>query len=150
MTALRYFNVYGPRQDYRRTIPPATSAFIIKLLRGERPIIYGSGLRRRDFVYVDDVNDFHLRCLEDERTVGNVYNLGSGSNHSILELYRRVADLLGTAIEPEYKPELPGEAEATLADVSAARALGWEPRVDLDEGLRRSIDYIKREVMQNT
>jgi UDP-glucose 4-epimerase len=66
-----------------------------------------------------------------------------------LELYRRVADLLGTAIEPEYKPELPGEAEATLADVSAARALGWEPRVDLDEGLRRSIDYIKREVMQN-
>ena len=149
MTALRYFNVYGPRQDYRRAIPPATSAFIIKLLRGERPIIYGSGLKRRDFVYVDDVNDFHLRCLEDERTIGNVYNLGSGSNHSILELYRRVADLLGSAIEPEYKPELPGEAAATLADVSAARALGWEPRVDLDEGLRRSIDYIKREVLQS-
>jgi UDP-glucose 4-epimerase len=66
-----------------------------------------------------------------------------------LELYRRVAGLLGTAIEPEYKPELPGEAAATLADVSAARALGWEPRVDLDEGLRRSIDYIKREVLQS-
>ena len=59
-TALRYFCVYGPVQDYRRTIPPVMSAFIIKLLKGERPTIYGTGEKRRDFIYVDDVNDFHL------------------------------------------------------------------------------------------
>lgn len=146
-TALRYFNVYGPRQDYRRTIPPAMSAFIIKLLRGERPTIYGTGRKRRDFIYVDDVNDFHVRCLDDARTIGGVYNLGSGANHSIDDIYRRIAARLGSGIEPERKPDLPGEAETTLADISAARALGWQPRVDLDEGLRRSIDYIKREVM---
>jgi nucleoside-diphosphate-sugar epimerase len=148
-TALRYFSVYGPRQDYRRTIPPAMSAFIIRLLRGERPTIYGSGKKRRDFVYVDDINDFHVRCLEDVRTIGNVYNLGSGINYSINDIYERITAQLGSRVEPEMKPDLPGEAETTLADISAARKLGWEPRVDLDEGLRRSIDYIKREVMQS-
>jgi nucleoside-diphosphate-sugar epimerase len=146
-TALRYFCVYGPRQDYRRTIPPIMSAFIIKLLKNERPTIYGTGSKRRDFIYVDDVNDFHLRCLDDERTIGNMYNIGSGVNYSVYEIYEHIAALLGTKLEPEMKPNLPGEAEVTLADISAARALDWEPRVDIDEGLRRSVDYIKREVL---
>jgi nucleoside-diphosphate-sugar epimerase len=146
-TALRYFCVYGPRQDYRRTIPPVMSAFIIKLLKDERPTIYGTGGKRRDFVYVDDVNDFHLRCLDDERTIGNVYNIGSGVNYSVHEIYEHIAALLGTSLEPERKPDMPGEAEITLADIGAARALGWEPRVDLDEGLRRSIDYIRTKVL---
>jgi len=147
-TALRYFCVYGPRQDYRRTIPPVMSAFILTLLKGARPTIYGTGGKRRDFVYVDDVNDFHLRCLDDERTIGNVYNIGSGVNYSVYEIYQHIAALLGTNIEPEMKPDLPGEAELTLADIGAARALGWEARVDLDEGLRRSVAYIKREVLE--
>jgi nucleoside-diphosphate-sugar epimerase len=146
-TALRYFCVYGPRQDYRRTIPPVMSAFIIKLLRGERPTIYGSGDKRRDFVYVDDVNDFHVRCIDDERTDGQVYNLGSGANYSVREIFDQIASLLGSNVEPEYRPDLPGEAQANLADVTAARSLGWEPRVPLREGLRRSIDYIKARVL---
>jgi UDP-glucose 4-epimerase len=149
-TALRYFCVYGPRQDYRRTIPPVMSAFIIKLLRGERPTIYGSGNKRRDFVYVDDVNDFHIRCLGDARTVGNVYNIGSGVNYSVYDIYRHIAALTGTKIEPEMRPDLPGEAENTLADIGAARALGWEPKIELDEGLGRSIAYITREVLRAT
>lgn len=142
-TALRYFGVYGPRQDYRRTIPPVMSAFIIKLLRGERPVIYGSGEKRRDFIYVDDVNDFHLRCIGDERTEGETFNLGSGVNYSVREIYDEIAAQLGSTIQPEYRPDLPGEAQANLADITAARALGWKPHVDLREGLRRSIDYIK-------
>ena len=143
MTALRYFCVYGPRQDYRRTIPPVMSAFIIKLLRGERPVIYGTGDKRRDFVYVDDVNDFHLRCVDDDRTNGRAFNVGSGTNASVREIYDTIASLLGSDVEPEHRPDLPGEATENLADISAARALGWEPRTDLREGLRRSIDYIK-------
>lgn len=70
ITVLRYFNVYGPAQDWRRVIPPVMSAFIIRLLRGERPVIYGTGGKRRDFIYVDDVNEFHLLALQDPRTVG--------------------------------------------------------------------------------
>lgn len=146
LTALRYFCVYGPRQDYRRTVPPVMSAFILKLLAGERPMIYGSGEKRRDFVYVDDVNDFHVQCLRDPRTVGGTFNLGSGQDHSVREIYALVRRLLGSELEPLVAPDLPGEAQRTLADVARARALGWSPRVGLDEGLRRTIAYIREHV----
>ena len=145
-TALRYFCVYGPRQDYRRTIPPVFSAFIIKLLRGERPVIYGNGEKRRDFVHVDDINDFHLLCMNDERTTGKVFNLGSGINHSVNEIYKLVSEKLKSDIKPVYKPDLPGEAIANLADIRAAKSLGWRPRISLDEGLESSIAYIRREI----
>jgi UDP-glucose 4-epimerase len=148
MTALRYFCVYGPRQDYRRTIPPVMSAFIIHLLRGTRPTIYGTGDKRRDFVYVDDVNDFHVQCLHDARTDGKVFNLGSGGSHSVREIFDTIQTLLGTAIEPIYRSDLPGEAFETRADVSLARSIGWEPRVSLEEGLRRSIAYIRENVIE--
>jgi UDP-glucose 4-epimerase len=146
MTALRYFCVYGPRQDYRRTIPPLMSAFIIRLLRGERPTVYGSGTKRRDFVYVDDVNDFHVQCLRDERTWGGTFNLGSGRDYSVLEILEEIQDLLGTNVAPVHEADLPGEAERTCGDVSRARTLGWEPRVSLRDGLQRSIDYIREHV----
>lgn len=146
LTALRYFCVYGPRQDYRRTIPPLFSAFIIKLLKNERPTIYGSGEKRRDFVYVDDVNDFHLLCMRDERTTGNVFNLGSGENYSVNEIFRIVRDLLGSKLEPIYKADLPGEALTTLANIEKANKLGWSPRVGLKDGLKSSIDFIKGEM----
>jgi UDP-glucose 4-epimerase len=145
-TALRYFCVYGPRQDYRRTVPPVMSAFIIRLLRGERPTIYGTGEKRRDFVYVDDVNDFHVRCLDDARTQGGTFNIGSGTNHSVSEILQEVQSLLGTRIEPEYAADQPGEAEHTQADISRAAALGWIPRVGLRAGLQHSIAYIREHV----
>lgn len=147
LTALRYFCVYGPRQDYRRTVPPVMSAFILKLLSGARPTIYGTGEKRRDFVYVDDVNDFHMMCLTDARTVGGTYNLGSGREHSVREIFDAVRTLLDSTDEPEYAQDLPGEAQRTCADVSRARALGWAPRVELEEGLRRSIEYIRAHVL---
>jgi UDP-glucose 4-epimerase len=148
ITILRYFNVYGPAQDWRRVVPPVMSSFIIRMLRGERPVIYGTGEKRRDFIYVDDVNDFHLAVLEDPRSNGRVYNVGSGVNFSINEVRRLVEELLRTGLEPIYKPDLPGEAQATLADISAARELGWEPKVDIHEGLRRSIQYIRERVLK--
>jgi UDP-glucose 4-epimerase len=148
MTGLRYFCVYGPRQDYRRTIPPVMSAFIMRLLRGERPTIYGTGEKRRDFVYVDDVNDFHVQCLREARTHGGTFNLGSGTDHSVLEILAELQSLLGTNLEPRFEPDLPGEAERTCGDIGRARALGWAPRVDLREGLRRSIAYIRTHVAE--
>jgi nucleoside-diphosphate-sugar epimerase len=146
-TALRYFCVYGPRQDYRRTIPPLMSAFIINLLQGKQPTIYGTGEKRRDFVYVDDINDFHLQCLNDPKTDGNVYNLGSGVSYSVREIFEAISTLLQTDIEPIYKPDFPGEAQITLADITEAKNLGWQPKVSLEEGLQKSIDYIKDHVL---
>jgi nucleoside-diphosphate-sugar epimerase len=146
-TALRYFCVYGPRQDYRRTIPPVMSAFIIKLLSGERPTIYGTGSKRRDFVYVDDVNDFHVACAFDTRTDNHTFNLGSGENYSVREIYDRIAALLQSPIQPRHEPDLPGEALETLADITLARSVGWTPKTDLDTGLRQSISYIRERVL---
>jgi nucleoside-diphosphate-sugar epimerase len=148
-TALRYFNVYGPRQDYRRTIPPVFSAFIIKLLKGEQPVIYGNGSKRRDFIHVDDINDFHILCINDDRTNGQVYNLGTGKNVSVKEIYDAVAKLIGTNIQPDFKPDQQGEAQENLADISKASALGWKPKTSLEEGLRGSIEYIRKNVVND-
>jgi len=146
-TALRYFCVYGPRQDYRRTIPPVMSAFIIHLLRGTQPTIYGSGEKRRDFIYVDDINDFHLLCMTSRATDGKTFNLGSGISHSINEIFNQVSTLLKIDVKPFYKPDLPGEAEITLADNQAAAKIGWRPRISLEEGLKRSIAYIREHAL---
>jgi nucleoside-diphosphate-sugar epimerase len=143
MTALRYFCVYGPRQDYRRAIPPVMSAFIIRLMRGEQPVIYGTGEKRRDFIHVDDVNDFHLRCISDSRTDGCVFNLGGGVSYSVKEIYQQVAKLLESKTRPAYLPDLQGEAENTLADISAAKALGWQPKITLQQGLASFVDYYR-------
>jgi UDP-glucose 4-epimerase len=148
LTIVRYFNVYGPAQDWRRVVPPVMSAFIIRMLRGERPIIYGTGEKRRDFIYVDDVNDFHMIVLEEPRSNGRVFNVGTGVNFSINEVYQLVEQLLQTGLKPIYKPDLPGEAQVTLADITAGRELGWQPKVDIYEGLRRSIQYIRERVLQ--
>lgn len=148
-TGLRYFNVYGPRQDYRRTIPPVMCAFIIALLKNERPIIYGSGEKRRDFIYIDDVNEFHLLMINNENGNNRIYNLGSGVNYSINEIYAMIRGLLGRDIQPIYTKDLPCEAEITLADFTKARSFGWEPKVNLEEGIRQSIEYIKRNVIGN-
>lgn len=146
-TALRYFCVYGPRQDYRRTIPPLMSAFMIKMLNGERPTIYGTGAKRRDFVYVDDVNDFHMQTMTDERTDGNVYNIGSGTNDSVQEIYDKIAQTLDFREPAIYLPDMAGEAEVTLADISSARSLGWSPKTSLDTGLAHALDYIRTHVV---
>lgn len=147
LTMVRYFNVYGPAQDWRRVVPPVMSAFIIRMLRGEPPVIYGNGEKRRDFIYVDDVNALHQVILEDPRSAGKVFNVGSGTNLSINEVYRLIEGVLKTGLKPIYKPDLPGEARVTLADVTNARQLGWTPKVNIEEGLRRSIRYIQERVL---
>jgi UDP-glucose 4-epimerase len=116
------------------------------MLQGQPPIIYGTGKRRRDFVYVDDVNDFHLIALVDDRADGNIYNVGSGVNYSVNEIYDLIEGLLGSGLLPIYKSELPGEAEITLADLTAANSLGWTPNVQITQGLSRTIKYLQTQV----
>jgi UDP-glucose 4-epimerase len=147
ITGLRYFNVYGPRQDYRRSIPPVMPAFIIALLKNKHPIIYGTGEKRRDFIYIDDVNNFHLLAMDDDRTSGNIYNLGSGKNYSVKEIYCAIKNLLKKDIAPVYRADFPFEADITLADIHKARAVGWKPAVRLEDGLKILIEYIKEHVI---
>jgi UDP-glucose 4-epimerase len=147
VTIVRYFNVYGPAQDWRRVVPPVMSSFIIRMLQGERPIIYGTGEKRRDFIYVDDVNDLHLVILEDDRADNEIFNIGSGVNFSINEIYGLTEELLKTGLRPIYKPDLPGEAQITLADITAAKRVNWNPRVDIRDGLSRTIEYLRSRML---
>jgi len=147
LTVVRYFNVYGPAQDWRRVFPPVVSSFTTKLLRGEQPTIYGTGKKRRDFIYVDDVNDLHLLILQTDRVRGKVLNVGSGKNFSISEIFELVEGKLRTGLRPRFAADMPGEAEATLADVSEEVKLGWQPRVAIDEGLERSIEYYRGKIL---
>jgi nucleoside-diphosphate-sugar epimerase len=145
--ALRYFNVYGPKQDYRRAIPPLMCAIIINLLKGDRPVIYGDGQKRRDFIYIDDINKFHELLMNDQSITSGTFNLGFGQNYSVMEVYNTIRKLLKTDIAPEFKTDLPGEAFQNLADISKAQNLGWSPQVDLEEGLNLSIDYIRNNIL---
>ncbi len=144
-TGIRPFSVYGSKQDYRRAIPPSMPAFIIKLLKGEQPVIYGDGSKRRDFVYIEDLNDFLMLCVTDPRTDGKVFNLGSGTNNSILEIYNVIKKLLGSNVDPVFKPNLSGEAQITLADITEAKKLGWFPKTSTEEGIQVLVDFLKKE-----
>jgi nucleoside-diphosphate-sugar epimerase len=115
-------------------------------LRGEQPIIYGTGEKRRDFIFIDDINEFHLKCINDKMTDGKVFNLGTGKNYSVTEIYNIIAQLLNSQTKPIYKPDLPGEAFENLADITEAKNLGWLPKVGLEEGLQHSIEFIKKEI----
>jgi nucleoside-diphosphate-sugar epimerase len=90
-----------------------------------------------------------MKCLTDVRTHGATFNLGSGRDHSVTDILREIQDLLGTSLEPIHRADIPGEAQRTCADVSSARALGWEPQVPLREGLQHSIDYIRQHVLDD-
>lgn len=146
MVGLRYLNVYGPHQDYRRVVPPVMSAFIIRLLTGQKPAIFGDGTKRRDFIHIDDVNDFHVLCITSEKAVNGVFNLGCGENHSIQEIYDLTCKLLNSKEPPQYLPDAPGEAQENLGDITRARSIGWTPRVNLETGLRGLIEYICAEI----
>jgi len=136
--ALRYFNVYGPRQrpdgPYAAVIP----AFVERMRAGDRPVIYGDGEQTRDFVFVGDVVAATIRAAE--RADGGVYNVGSGTRVSIRELATTLDDVLGAGLEPVYDDPRPGDIRHSGADISRARAdLGYEPEVDLREGLARTV-----------
>lgn len=135
-TTLRYFNVYGPAQDWRRSVPPVMSAFALKLLRGERPTIYGDGSKSRDFIHVGDVVDFHLRLLENPVLWGGTFNLGTGKRTSVREIFEAMSRFLESQAAPLFVPDLPEEAQHTQADITATLATGWRPRVALERGLR--------------
>jgi UDP-glucose 4-epimerase len=145
---LRYFNVYGPGQDYRRSAPPIMSDLIIKLLTGKPLTLFeGSELNKRDFIHVDDINAFQEFCITDTRADNAMVRLGSGVNHSMRDVLDATQELLGTSITPTFLPRRSDDPPvATRADISFARSLGWEPQVTLEDGLRTMIDYIRAEI----
>ena len=143
---LRFFNVFGPGQALDNPYTGVLGVLLNRARAGKHIDLYEDGEIMRDFVYVDDINDFHMMCLTDKRTDGHVYNLGAGVNYSVNDIYRMVSDLLGIHTEPLLMPDLPGEAQITLADITKAKNLGWAPKTDIQAGLVNAIEYIKSEM----
>lgn len=142
---LRYFNVFGPRQDPDSPYSAVIPLFITAMLRGQQPVVYGDGLQSRDFTYVDNVVQANLLAAEADGVSGQVFNIANGRSTDLLTLLAVLNRLLGTRIEPRFDPPRPGDVRESQADITRARRLlGYEPQVDFEEGLRRSIDYYRQ------
>ena len=141
--SLRYFNVFGPRQDPSSQYSGVISRFISALLGGERPVIYGDGEQSRDFTYIDNVVDANLKAAESSRAIGQVINIANGERISLNQLLDELKSLTGKSdVVANYTAPRGGDVKHSLADISRARSLlGFEPRVDLRAGLQLTIDW---------
>lgn len=142
---LRYFNVFGRRQDPDSAYAAVIPLFARKLLHGERPLIHGDGRQSRDFTYIDNVVQANAKaCLAPREACGRAYNIAFGGRVYLLDLYEKLCSLLGKRIEPEFGPDRPGDIKHSLADISdARRLLGYDPQVSFDEGIERTIEWYK-------
>ena len=141
---IRYFNVFGPRQDPDSPYSAVIPLFITALLNGKSPVIYGDGEQSRDFTYVENVVHGNLLAAEAEGVAGKTINVANGRSTSLLQLITLLNELLGTSIEPDFQDPRPGDVKHSLADITRAQQLlGYDPPVSFDEGLRRSIQYYR-------
>ncbi len=143
--AIRYFNVFGPRQDPNSPYSAVIPKFITALLAGEQPVIFGDGLQSRDFTYIENVVHGNLLAADAQDVAGRVFNVACGGSITLLDLLHALNELLGTDVQPCFEKPRPGDVRQSLADISLARKLlDYEPRVGIREGLARSLDYYRQ------
>ena len=143
---IRYFNVFGPRQDPGSPYSGVISLFSTAILEGQQPVVYGDGEQTRDFTYVANVVDGVLRAAEAPKAAGEVINVATGGRISLNELLRVMNKIEATNAEPVYKEARAGDVRDSQADISKAKALlGYEPLVDLEQGLRHTLEWCRTE-----
>jgi nucleoside-diphosphate-sugar epimerase len=144
--ALRYFNVFGPRQDPTSQYAAVIPNFISALMAGRRPVIFGDGEQSRDFTYVANIVQANMIAIDAQGAAGRVYNVACGERVTLNRLVSELRYLLGSDLEPDYAPARPADIRHSLADLSRARSeLGYEPAVLLREGLERTIQHFREE-----
>lgn len=142
---LRYFNVFGPRQDPQSEYSAVIPRFVSMILSGNPPVIYGDGQQSRDFVFVSDVVKANLLAATVAGVAGKTFNIARGERTTLLELLNTLEGVLGQGIEPMFEPPRAGDVRDSLADITVARRrLQYEPSVSMTEGLRRSVDYYRQ------
>jgi nucleoside-diphosphate-sugar epimerase len=146
--SLRYFNVFGPRQDPKSEYAAAIPAFVTSILKDEPPVIYGDGEQTRDFTYIDNVVQANMLAAKAPKTNGEVVNVACGESVTVNQIIGQINKLVGKNVKCKYVPTRPGDVKHSLADISAARKLlGFEPLVMFDEGLRLAIDWYKKNLV---
>ncbi|MBN1911211.1 MAG: SDR family oxidoreductase [Pirellulales bacterium] len=142
---LRYFNVFGPRQDPDSPYSAVIPLFITAMLAGKQPTVYGDGLQSRDFTFVANVVHANLLAADAPNVSGRLFNCANGASTDLLTLIAALNRFLGTDVQPQFAPPRIGDVRESMADITQARAcLKYEPQVGFEEGLRRSIDYYRQ------
>jgi UDP-glucose 4-epimerase len=142
---LRYFNVFGPRQDPASPYSAVIPLFVSAILSGQTPTIFGDGHQSRDFIYVGNVVQGNLLAAEAPEAPGKIFNMGQGRQTSLLQLLDLLSGFLGKPVTPNFQPARAGDVRESMADITQARKLlGFEPQTSLEEGLRQTIDYYSR------
>ncbi len=144
--ALRYFNVFGPRQDPRSAYAAVIPRFITSVLAGQVPTVYGDGGQTRDFTFIDNVVGANVAaCDAPNAACGKVFNIACGERISLLDILEIVYGLAGKRVKPRFEPARPGDVRDSLADISRAREmLGYDPKVAFAQGLARTFDFFRR------
>ena len=143
--AVRYFNVFGPRQSLENQYAVVVPKFITCLLRKESPPVYGDGKQSRDFTYIDNVVDGTLAAARVPSVSGEVFNIALGEEHTVLDLLKEINDIMGCSVAPKLEPPRAGDMRRTFADsTKAQRLLGWKGKVSFSEGLRRTVDWFRQ------
>jgi UDP-glucose 4-epimerase len=143
--ALRYFNVYGPRQDPSSPYSGVLSIFLRCAIERRAPTIFGDGEHSRDFTFVEDVAELNLKAATARNVSGKMYNAGSGERITLNQAWRLVQELEGISIAPEYGPPRAGDVRDSQADTAAAvRDLGHAPRFTFEQGMRRTLDWYRQ------
>jgi UDP-glucose 4-epimerase len=144
--SLRYFNIFGPRQDPQSQYAAVIPRFVTALIEGRRPVIYGDGLQSRDFTYVENVVEANLLAAEAEGVAGQCFNIACGGRYRLTELLDRMKKIIGSDIEAEHTPPVKGDIRDSQAAIDRAeRLLGYRVKVDFDEGLRRTIEWFQKQ-----
>jgi nucleoside-diphosphate-sugar epimerase len=144
--SLRYFNIFGPRQDPSSQYSGVLAKFIPQLLRGEQPTIFGDGEQSRDFTYIDNAVEANLLACEApvEPVAGKVFNVATGRRVTLNETFKLLQKITSFSGSPAYRPERGGDIKHSLADISSAeKHLGYKPLVDFEEGLRRTVEWYR-------
>jgi UDP-N-acetylglucosamine/UDP-N-acetyl-alpha-D-glucosaminouronate 4-epimerase len=139
--SLRYFNVFGPRQDPSSAYAAVVPAFVTALLSGEQPVVYGDGQQSRDFTFVANVVDANIQAATCSNLLsGEVVNVACGQSYSVLKLLELISEITGKEIEPRFIPPQPGDVRESQADITlAGKLFDYQPTVDFQEGLRRTV-----------
>ena len=143
---LRYFNVFGPRQDPSSPYSGVLARFIMQMLRGEQPTIFGDGEQSRDFTYIDNVVEGNLLACKApaNKVAGEVFNVATGRRITLNETFKVLQGLTSYSGQPKYEAERGGDIKHSLADIAKAKAaLGYNPKVDFEEGLRRTVEWYR-------
>jgi UDP-glucose 4-epimerase len=139
--SLRYFNIFGPHQDPNSEYAAVIPKFITCLLEGKKPTVFGDGEQSRDFTYIDNCVEANLLAAADDRMIGDVYNVACGAHFTLNELIAQLCRIIGVTTEPVYDPPRPGDVRHSFASIDKLGALGYDPKVGFEEGLKKTVEF---------